>query len=514
MSENKLALTLFEAILSSISTGRNEFEKIILKNIQSLISLSSEEKEFIITIIEKCLEDDDSWTQHPHRNRLLIAIIQQLSYPEKTIQLLRRELRYSETFSEKIDAFWKINNELFFNNDPETSIKANEDFEHIVQIAQNIAPNQIKSKTDGEKIDTLIVVHQFIEGNHAPTLEVKDYAKVLISLGRNVEILVTNEMMGRTDKWWYMAYNCNDELLGKHLINIEGIKIPLNGIKQDQSLENILSVVKYYSQKNPNIIISVGSYSIYSEMLGNYSKLITIPTTGGFTLSKTSEVIVWFSGDKNKVLTIQDNFNIPHVKIVTDIDYQYIRPIIRTKVNRGDLKINLQHKIGVVVGNRLDWDVDDEFICFIKRIMESEVITIIFVGKISDTKKALLYETCGSSVSFIEYHPNLIDLYGAVDFFLNPKRVGGGTSAAHALAAGVLVFSLKYGDVGNISIPECTFENYDEMEVILKILKDDLHFQSLKMKSILKFEELVDRKAMISKLLNLTGDSIREISFQ
>ena len=249
-------------------------------------------------------------------------------------------------------------------------------------------------------------------------------------------------------------------------------------------------------------------------MLGMYSRLITIPTTGGFTLSKTSDTIVWFSGDENKVLEIQDKFDIPHVKIVTDINYQYIRPISRTTVDRSDLKINSRHKIGVVVGNRLDWDVDDEFICFIKIMVKSEFITIIFVGKISDPKKELLNEACGSYVSFIEYHPNLIDLYGAVDFFLNPKRVGGGTSAAHALAAGVLVFSLKYGDVGNISIPECTFESYSEMEEILKILNDDLHFQSLKKKSILKFEELVDRESMILKLINLTGNGKHEISIQ
>jgi hypothetical protein len=272
--------------------------------------------------------------------------------------------------------------------------------------------------------------------------------------------------------------------------------------------------VKYYTQKNPNIIISIGSYSIYSEILGKYSKLITIPTTGGFTFSKNSDIILWFSGDENNVIDIKNNYQIPDVHIITDINYQYIRPVIRTPVIRSDLKINFEHKIGVVIGNRLDWDMDDEFLIFLKTLLDSKFITIIFIGKISIDKKERLEGMGGSAVSFIEYHPNLIDLYSAVDFFLNPKRVGGGTSAAYALAAGLLVFSLRYGDVGNISIPECTFDNYKDMMAILTILNDDLQFQALKQKSSLKFEELVDRTALLLKLLKFAEDGTYEISIQ
>lgn len=512
MSQNKMAILLFEAILVAISTGTNENDKVILKNIQSLIELESEEKEFIVNSITDCLADEESWKQHPLRNRMLISIIQQLSYQEKTIIMLRQEMKFSETFSEKIDAFWKTNYELFFSNDPELSMKSNEDFIYLVQLLDKSIPVQPKTKINNDKVDVLIVVHQFLEGNHAPTLEVKDYAKILISLGRKVEILVTNEMLGRADKEWHFRYNCNGDLLGKHLIDIDGLKVPLYGIKQDQSIENILSIVKYYTQKNPNIIISVGSYSIYSEILGKYSKLITIPTTGGFTFSKYSDIIIWFSGDENKVSDIKNSYQIPDVNIITDIKYQYIRPTIRNPVLRSDLKINAEHKIGVVVGNRLDWDMDDEFLFFIKTLLDSKLITIIFVGKISTGKKEYIEGMCGSAVAFIEFHSNLIDLYGAVDFFLNPKRVGGGTTAAHALAAGILVFSLRYGDVGNISIPECTFDSYKDLMAILIILNDDLQLHDLKQKSRLKFEELVDRTALISKLIKLTGNVTNEIS--
>ena len=195
MTNEKESLIVFEAILYSISTGANDLNKYILQNIEVLNNLSIDEKTFLKETIENTLINTESWKIYPHRNRFLVVILQQLLFKIETINSLTAELINCETYSEKIDSFWKLFAQLFYWNMPETEQIANEAFKYLIQLAQPSLPKLIDKNPTRSSIDVLIVVQQFLPGNHAPSLEVKDYAKVLISLGRNVEILITNEML-------------------------------------------------------------------------------------------------------------------------------------------------------------------------------------------------------------------------------------------------------------------------------------------------------------------------------
>jgi len=503
MQDNNNALIVFEKLLYTISTGSNEFNKYIIKNVEELYHFTAQERDFLLTTIEDCLDEINGWRLFPQRNRVLIFILKKMQFREQTLRMLVSEMEYCETFSEKMDSFWKLSIQLFYWNEGSSETITNGAFKYLVNIALDQLPKAIQHQKSEDSIDILIVVQQFIFGNHSPSLEVADYAKTLISLGRKVEILITNEMIGRQDKFWDYQTNGNDELIGRHVINIDGHNIPITGIKQDQSLENIFSTIKSLVSTCPKLVISVGCHCIYSELLGYYTKLITIPTSLGFYYSINSDIILWFSGDRSRLGSIRRQYDLFLPIIITDLEYQYIAPKTVNLLSRDELKVEPHDKIGVIVGNRLEADIDDEFIKFLTLLIDTKFISIIIVGELSAEKKQRLSEIGGESISFIKFQPNLVDLFGAVDFFLNPKRLGGGTTAAHALSAGLLVFSLRFGDVSNISLVEHTFDDYDQMLNIINILKDDCLVNSYRDKCKLRFSEISDRKYFIQRLLKI-----------
>ena len=120
-------------------------------------------------------------------------------------------------------------------------------------------------------------------------------------------------------------------------------------------------------------------------------------------------------------------------------------------------------KTGIIVGNRLDLDLDGEALNFLEKLMNLHQLNLIIVGKVEEDLKNHLISRCNDRIKFIRFHENLIDLFAVTDIFINPKRLGGGTSAAHALSVGVLVFTLNFGDVSKIAISECIFDSYEDM---------------------------------------------------
>ena len=62
------------------------------------------------------------------------------------------------------------------------------------------------------------------------------------------------------------------------------------------------------------------------------------------------------------------------------------------------------------------------------------------------------------------------------DLYINPNRIGGGTSAAEALFKGVPVITMRYGDVYVLAGEEFSTESYDTMPQLILKYKNDKDF--------------------------------------
>ena len=495
---------LISAVDDVIQRGDEEAANYIFANVSSLISLKNEDKEIISRKIVLWIAGVDVWQQYPDRARVLICIVKELGLMGLTKELLLEEFINCQQFSAKIDAFWRLFDELFGSNHPDTVSIANNLFKNLVDLLPD-TPSQSDHEIINPEVDILIITQQFLTLNHAPTRDTLNYIKELQSIGRDVELLVTNEAM--PEKVWFYRPNIRPDLIGPFNIEIEGRNVLGLGLKHAQTLENIESVVSFYKKRNPKIIISVGAYSIYAECLGRRTKLITIPLSVEFFYSKYSDVLIWFSGNNIRLKEIKTEYNIDEIKVVTSINYQYTEPQFGIKVTKDELGLEPNRKTGIIVGNRLDLDLNGEALNFLERLMNLHQINLVIVGKVEEDLKNYLSSRYTESIKFIRFHDNLVDLFAVADFFVNPKRLGGGTSAAHALSVGVLVFTLNFGDVSKIAIPECIFDSYEEMLGLGEILIDEVKFIEYRNKSIEKFKKISDKKSMLIELINISEES-------
>lgn len=104
-------------------------------------------------------------------------------------------------------------------------------------------------------------------------------------------------------------------------------------------------------------------------------------------------------------------------------------------IKRSDYSIGQNDFVMVTVGNRLDAEMDEEFIDYIvKFIMKNDDVRWVIVGprhiNYLQTKYDFLLD---DKIIKIQYEDDLPALYRICDVYLNPRRKGGGISIAMAM---------------------------------------------------------------------------------
>ena len=137
-----------------------------------------------------------------------------------------------------------------------------------------------------------------------------------------------------------------------------------------------------------------------------------------------------------------------------------------------------------VVGNRLDEEIDSEFVNVLENITsDNENVIFIFIGRVNLVKKLLEKLETKNKIIYLGFRKDLMQVYGLLDLYLNPKRIGGGFSSSMALQADLPVVTLPDCDVAfNVGEDFCV-DDYDEMVKIVKAYATDkMFYQKMKEK--------------------------------
>lgn len=94
------------------------------------------------------------------------------------------------------------------------------------------------------------------------------------------------------------------------------------------------------------------------------------------------------------------------------------------------------------------------------------------------------------------------------DLYLNPKRIGGGTSVAEALYKGLPVVTMDYGDGGLGAGKEFHVSDYEEMyELVLKYANDKEFYKLMSEKAKERAQRLMDSKKEFVKIIETMENS-------
>jgi glycosyltransferase involved in cell wall biosynthesis len=505
MNLNVKALCAIDDIIKNRKVSLNV--NFLIKNIFSIKNLDENKNQYIQQKVKNFLNDSSNWTRSLDKCHFFTMLMYGLGNYAFAASMLKNEIILRQKINEKVEIFWYLVQSAFLSKKHEVIKDLDQAFQHLIGQFDNGIKTKNKFKNLREDfsgdLDVLVVTHQFLSLSHAPTLDTLNYCKALIELGRNVELLVTNEVPHSPTISIGIPFNINNDFLGRKHVEFEGKNISVNGLKEILSKENIENTVADYVSKNPKLVILIGGYSIYAELLGVHVPLVTLPCSTDYYYSKYAKILVWFSGDTYRANQITLEYDLKSQKIITDIDYQYNLPSEQKKLKKSDFGISDQEIVAVIVGNRLDQELDDDFINFLDELNSVVPFAILMIGQLSKEKKNKINLKLKSQLVFIDFYENLYDLYNAADFYINPRRSGGGTSAAYALCAGVPVFTVNYGDVSKIALPEFCYDSYQEMLLMKNIISVQNFKQVHGENSKRKFASISNKKNVLSRVIQI-----------
>lgn len=329
----------------------------------------------------------------------------------------------------------------------------------------------------------VILTDQLLGERHSPTQVTMNQLYYLQKAGYEVEILIVNEKDIKVDSsvWlsgWIQMNNADikeeefcHELFG---INVKGYNVSL---VSGNIIEGMRKAIDWLYATNPEFVISIGGTSIVGDIASTFTTVIckTLSKNVPITESRycmyedTIDMKIGEIHNAGNMIPLRCNYqNVLGPKETGDEDK------IRRLSGIDKLKV-------MIVGNRLDDEIDDAFIAFIEeQIRLFDNMVFVFVGDCKRLKNIMLSKGYEDKTEFVGYIDNLSGVTGACDLFLNPPRAGGGYSSKIALKKGVPIITLGDCDVYYWAGDRFLCNDLDDMADTLKRYYEDIDFRKMK----------------------------------
>lgn len=155
-----------------------------------------------------------------------------------------------------------------------------------------------------------------------------------------------------------------------------------------------------------------------------------------------------------------------------------------------------------LVGNRLDEELNDEFFTFLQDVMQSDKCFVCFVGGFDYETALRRCPVLNHRSTWIPYTKDLLAVMNLIDLYVNPKRMGGGTSALYAMSQGKPVITVEYGDVALNAGSEFCVKDYSEMIGIINRYVGDRSYYD-------KMSVIAQKR--VAELTNTEDNMLRQI---
>lgn len=329
----------------------------------------------------------------------------------------------------------------------------------------------------------IVLTEQFLDIQHGPTKTALDRCYVLQKImHKKVFLINTAEALSPEGEipFFDVKYgNYKPTLLDNDTASWKGETFQFyqcEGIMPD--IDEMCNLIKAVQRLKPSIIVGVGASGILSGFINEMIPMVDIGLTqSGCEITLVDYQVV----DYNMLDAIE-----PLVKAMGK-DMSHIIPgkftfSLREQTEfctRADFEISDDAFVMAVVGGRLDYEMDEQFMSFLNNTLRDDMLVVVmghcetFESKLSKYPKLrghmINFGLCADVLSRLE----LCDLY------INPIRKGGGTSAVEAMFKGKPVVTVDYGDVAGIVGDRFSCDNYTEMGKLIERYYEDKEFYDM-----------------------------------
>ncbi|BBF42919.1 protein containing a domain related to multimeric flavodoxin WrbA family [Lachnospiraceae bacterium KM106-2] len=412
------------------------------------------------------------------------------------------------TLEEVWELYWNLQVILFRYN--EVTIKDGDIrylYHYIFESISNIIPNQYPYREIEEREeDTIVIVtSQMLSTMHAPTIRVLDYAYTLQhDLGKKV-IIVNDAGMH-----YYLNENLNSNFQTNYLADYEksskiSYKDEMIEYIQNPVLMPNISVIQQLIdiiyQLNPSLVYNIGGSSVVADYCSYFTTTASLPCSYKIPVSCSRYLLVGRKLRDQDQATIDQTLDYQRV-LETEINYQY--RVTAETYTREQFHISEASFLIGVIGNRLDVEINQEFIEYLNTLLnEIPQCEIALVGRVNDEERIINQINDKKRIHILGFLPGASECIGFCDLYLNPIRSGGGRSCFDAMYKGVPILTLPIGDVSHTCGEDFMAADYDEMLVAIRRYVGDNNFLEQQRQLVKqRADEIADMKGTLSAVIN------------
>ena len=340
-------------------------------------------------------------------------------------------------------------------------------------------------KSNNKKI--AFIVDQLMSIHHSPTKLMLDYARNIKKYypDYEVKIFVEDNLYCKNEigiiPYLYtsaISSSIKDEHY-KYLDN-ESIEVYYANVNLSKKKRTI-NLVNKVSEINPDVILTNSDISVVSRMFYKTYPIVFM-SMGGDYFSNLADA--YLCGVKERVIETNNRYGLLSVEKIYEFKYglEFAEP--KKNIKRSDYNIDQDDFVMVTAGNRLDAEMDEEFIDYIaKFIMEHGDVRWLIVGARYINYIQLKYSfLLNDKIIRIQYEEDLQALYRICNVYLNKRRQGGGISIAMAMNEGlpIAVFKDKSDGAAFVEQDNCSGVSIQEYIDDLEMLRSNEEYREYK----------------------------------
>ena len=392
-------------------------------------------------------------------------------------------------------------------NTPEANDLLDDLFDRVLNEYETYLMPLCKRIPQKERSNDFVIVltTQMLGMTHAPTKILMDRCYVLQkTLNKKIFIINTADVLSTYGQIpWY-----NSSIGGyiEELSSVDSIKYKDTTFSYFQcprempNADIIGEILKLVSDEKPEYIIAIGENSITACLCSHIVPVLTL------TLTSTARIGVRTTFQATGKITNEDmtwlqKHNFPSEHFIKGVN-TYAIPMQKNKYSRKDLNLPETDFICITVGYRLDAEVDDDFLEMIQKLAANDIYTVLIgdFNRFNDVCEK--YSILKKYLIPLGFQKDLLAVYECCDVYINPRRIGGGTSAIEALSKSLPVLTLNYGDVSGVVGNDFCYDSYNDMyDEILKLAGNTSYLKSRKEKALERANQLTDSAKEFPELL-------------
>lgn len=381
--------------------------------------------------------------------------------------------------SEKFFVYYQLKSINFQGINSTSSKKIISLYKQILNAFNTELKSKISYVPASERNPNLVIVFtaQFLGLNHAPTKTALDRIKILHQY-HNKEVILINtcELLPRAGAIpWFDMSIANRVEIDQQALEYQGSAFKYAQCSQLMpNVNEMAMLIDVINTLKPSFTISIGE-SLLADITSQIIPNAVVSTVfSSLSYSPSQFRIIGRNMTQHDVNTLQSIGLSPDSVIESTFTFDF-KPQ-RTTLSRAELNLPEKAFIVALVGARLTTELSENFLQELLPLFAKNIHFVI-IGKLENyqyfNEKYSGFEEHFSNIGFQD---DVLAVLESCDLYLNPPRIGGGSSAAEALYKGVPVVTLAKGDVATAVGEKFIVNDFEDMRNTIIQYKNDNAF--------------------------------------